>query len=362
MVAANLGAALAQIGDYGGVVDVVPELLAASDPTMGLYRLRGFGAQNCGDFATAVACYEKVVAAAPDDWESWNNLGNARRELGDFEGAVEALRRSVDINPQAAPSRLNYATALEHAGRFEDAERELRQMAADFPNDEKPLRELFTLLKLRGRDEDALPAIEEAARRAPQDLELVLGLASHNLTQHHHAASEKWYRNAIAIDPTNVLGFLGVATVFDQTNRTDELAELVKEAEDAAIAPEGLSFVRAFDHRRAKRYAEGLEELGKVPDHLETARRQQLLGQLLEGTGQYDEAFEAFVRMNAIIRDDPSDPIGRASAYRDQVRGQGKALSAKWIKSWAPVEVDDAPPPPSWSASRDRERRCSTPS
>lgn len=345
VVAANLGAALAQIGDYGGVVDVVPELLAASDPTMGLYRLRGFGAQNCGDFATAVACYEKVVAAAPDDWESWNNLGNARRELGDFEGAVEALRRSVDINPQAAPSRLNYATALEHAGRFEDAERELRQMAADFPNDEKPLRELFTLLKLRGRDEDALPAIEEAARRAPQDLELVLGLASHNLTQHHHAASEKWYRNAIAIDPTNVLGFLGVATVFDQTNRTDELAELVKEAEHAAIAPEGLSFVRAFDHRRAKRYAEGLEELGKVPDHLETARRQQLLGQLLEGTGQYDEAFEAFVRMNAIIRDDPSDPIGRASAYRDQVRGQRKALSAKWIKSWAPVEVDDRPSP-----------------
>ena len=133
VVAANLGAALAQLGDYAGVLDVVPEPLAASDPTMGLFRLRGFGAQNAGDFATAVACYEKVVATAPEDWESWNNLGNARRELGDFDGAVDALRRSVEINPQAAPSRLNYATALEHAGQFGDAERELRGMAADFP-------------------------------------------------------------------------------------------------------------------------------------------------------------------------------------------------------------------------------------
>ena len=92
-------------------------------------------------------------------------------------------------------------------------------------------------------------------------------------------------------------------TVLDQTNRTDELAALVKEAEEAKVAPEGLSFVRAFDHRRAKRYAEGLEALSHVPDELETARRQQLLGQLLEGAGRYDEAFIAFERMNAITRD-----------------------------------------------------------
>ena len=249
------------------------------------------------------------------------------------------------INPQAAPSRLNYATALEQAGQFQDAERELRRMAADFPNDEKPLRELFALLKRQGRDEEALHAIEEAARRAPRRSRT---RPRPREPQPHPAspcASEQWYRRAIAIDPANVLGFLGVATVFDQTNRTDELAALVKEAEDARHRAEGLSFVKAFDHRRAKRYAEGLEELSKVPDHLETARRQQLLGQLLEGTGQYDEAFEAFGRMNAIIRDDPSDPIGRAAAYRKQVRDQRKALTSKWVKSWAPVDVDDRPSP-----------------
>jgi tetratricopeptide (TPR) repeat protein len=312
---------------------------------MQLYRLRGFGAQNAGDFETAVGCYEKVVAAQPGDWESWNNLGNARREISDFDGAVEALRRSVELNPQAAPSRFNYATVLEFAGMFEDAEREWRRMAADFPNDEKPMRELFALLKRQFREEEALAAIEEAVRRAPGDLELLLGFASHNLTQQRHAAAEQAYRKAIDIDPANVLGYLGVATVFDQTNRTDELAAWVQQAEQAGIAPEGLNFIKAFDHRRAKRYAEGLEALSQVPDHLETARRQQLLGQLLEGAGRYDEAFEAFARMNAIIEDDPTDPVGRATAYREQVRAQSKALTRKWVKSWTAAEVDDRPPP-----------------
>jgi len=345
VIAINLGAALAQLGDYQELLRVIPDSLAASDPTMQLYRLRGFGAQHSGDFATAVACYEKVVMAQPDDWESWNNLGNARRENEDFDGAVDALRRSVELNPEAAPSRFNYATALESAGMFEEAEHEWRGMAADFPSDEKPMRELFALLKRQYRDEEALEAIEEAVRRAPQDLELVLGLASHNLTQQRHAASEEGYRRAIAMDPANVLGFLGVATVFDQTNRTDELAVWVKEAEDAGIAPEGLSFVKAFDHRRAKRYAEGLEALSRVPDHLETARRQQLLGQLLEGAERYDEAFEAFARMNAIIEEDPTDPVGRATAYREQVRSQSKTLTRKWAKSWNEAKVDDRPSP-----------------
>jgi tetratricopeptide (TPR) repeat protein len=218
-------------------------------------------------------------------------------------------------------------------------------MAADFPNDEKPMRELFALLKRQFREEEALAAIEEAVRRAPGDLELLLGFASHNLTQQRHAAAEQAYRKAIDIDPANVLGYLGVATVFDQTNRTDELAAWVQQAEQAGIAPEGLNFIKAFDHRRAKRYAEGLEALSQVPDHLETARRQQLLGQLLEGAGRYDEAFEAFARMNAIIEDDPTDPVGRATAYREQVRAQSKALTRKWVKSWTAAEVDDRPPP-----------------
>ncbi|HEX6073316.1 MAG TPA: tetratricopeptide repeat protein, partial [Sphingomicrobium sp.] len=345
VIANNLVTALSQLGRDREALDLITEDLARNDRSLQLLRARAFLAQQLEEFGTALKAYEQVVAAAPDDWESWNNLGNARRAMEDYEGAVEALRRSVEINPRSAPSRFNYATALDYAGKFDEAEQELRRMAADFPSDEKPLRELFAMLKRQYRDEEAGEAIEEAVRRAPNDLELVLGLASHRLARHRHTAAEEAYRKAIAIDPGNTLGFLGIATVLDQTNRTDELSALVEEAELANVSPAGLSFVRAFDHRRAKRYAEGVEALSHVPDELETARRQQLLGQLLEGTGDYDAAFTAFQRMNAITAEDPSEPDKRSLAYRDTIRRQSERLTPKWASSWKAARVDDRPSP-----------------
>ena len=286
-----------------------------------------------------------MVSADPADWESWNNLGNARRSAADAAGALEALRRALDLGPGNAPVRLNWATALEYAGKFDEAEQEYRRLAADFPNDPNPMRELFSMLKMQFRDDEALEAIEEAVRRAPSDIELTLGLASHRLTRGRHAASEQAYRQVLTIDPRNTLAFLGVATVLDQTNRTEELTALVKEAEEADIAPAGLNFVRAFDHRRAKRYAEGLEALSHVPDEMETARRQQLLGQLLEDAGEYDDAFAAFERMNSLIRDDGSNPAARARTYRKQIRAAHDTVTPQWAESWQPAEIDDRPSP-----------------
>lgn len=345
VIANNLATALAQLGRNREALDVVTDELAQADPSRQLLRVRGFLAQSLGEYATAAQAYERIVAAVPGDWESWNNLGNARRGLEDFEGGVEALRRALALNPQSAPVRLNYATALEQAGKPDEAEREYRQMSADYPSDEKPMRELFAMLKSQFRDDDALDAIEEAVRRAPGDIELTLGLASHRLTRGRHAAAEEAYRRALTIDPGNTLAFLGIATVLDQTNRTDELAAMAGEAEQANIAPEGLCFVKAFDHRRAKRYAEGLEALAQVPDELETARRQQLLGQLLEGAGDYDAAFAAFERMNAITREDPSQPELRATAYRELIRRQREMLTPEWANSWRAAHIDERPSP-----------------
>ena len=345
IIANNLATALVQLKREGEALRVLTDDVVAADRTGQLLKLRAFTAQALGEFDRAVADYERVLAADPTDWESWNNLGNARRATGDLDGAVDAARRAVELDPTNPPLRLNHATALEYAGRSEDAEREYRKMAADFPQDAKPLMELFAMLKTQYRDDDAHEAIEEAVRRAPTDKELLLGLASHRLTRQLHAAAEEAYRRILIIEPANTLAFLGIATVLDLTNRVDELARLVGEAERAGVAEEGLSFIRAFDYRRAKRFSEGLEELRKVPDELETARRQQLLGQLLEGVGDYDGAFGAFERMNAITADDPSDPEKRAGLYRQLVRDQQSLVTPDWAKSWRPAQIDERPSP-----------------
>jgi hypothetical protein len=106
-----------------------------------------------------------------------------------------------------------------------------------------------------------------------------------------------------------------------------------------------MNFIRAFDHRRAKRFQEGLASLSRVPEELETARRFHLLGQLEDGAGNYDQAFVAFERMNEIQRADPSQPEERGARYRSNIQQQLDLMTGEWAAPWIKVPIDDRPSP-----------------
>jgi len=334
VVAANLATALAQQGDHTGALAMLPEEVAKTDPTMGLMRLRAYLAQESQQFSIAIPAYEEVVAKVPTDWESWNNLGNSRRLAGDSEGSVAALEKAAELNPVSPPVRLNFSMALAAAGRVDEAIDQLRKMADEFASDTRSLSELHAVLKELGREDEALEAIEMASRRAPGDVDLVLAVASQQLALLKTGAAEESYRRVVEIEPGNSLGNLGLAVVFELTNRVDELSSLVQEADARGVGEDVLNFIRAFDHRRGKRFAEGLAALEKVPGELESARRYHLLGQLEEGAGHYDAAFAAFDCMNEVQRSDPTRPEERAGNYRTFVHNQMQIVSREWMEGW----------------------------
>jgi tetratricopeptide (TPR) repeat protein len=341
VIALNLATALVQLSLFGEALDVARADLADRDPALRLMRIRAFAAQSLNDLPAAIQAYERVVGVYPDDWEAWNNLGNSRRLNGDAEGAVEALRRASAQASDSPPVRLNLANALVGAGKTEEAEAELKAMARDFPDDWHPLRELHVLLRSQAREEEALEAIEEASRRSPDDLELLLAVASQRLVLLDNPAAEASYGEVVARVPSHPGGNLGLAVVYELSNRTEDLARLVGEAEARGADADVVNFIRAFDHRRAKRFDEGLAAMAGVSSEIETARQAQLLGQLNDGAGNYDEAWRAFSRMNEIQRADPSRPEERAAAYRQSLRRNFEATTPEWAQSWVDVQVDD---------------------
>lgn len=342
VIATNLANALAHQGDYASALEVLSEDLARGDKTFQLQRLRGFIAQSAENYPAAVASYGHVVEAVPDDWETWNNLGNANRQMGNFDAAVAALKRAAELNPEAAPVRFNYATALGSAGFLQDAEHEFRRLADDFPRDAKPLSELHAFLKEQGREEDALEAIEQAVERDPTNVELLLALASHLSSMLRSDAAEQAYRQVIELQPNNGQANLGLALCFELTNQTTALANLVGEAEQRDVPVASMNFIRAFDHRRAKRFAEGVAALELVPEDIETPRRWHLMGQLHEGLGNYEKSFEAYSRMNEIQRDDPTRPEDRAANYRKTIKSQRESLTEEWFGKWRNESKRDA--------------------
>ena len=348
VIASNLATALAQQGDFADAAQLLTDEIVQSDPTHRIQRIRAYVAQQAEDFETATRSYEAIVAAVPDDWESWNNLGNTKRLAGDGEGCLAALQRAAELMPSSPPVRLNYGAALVAFGRVEEAEEQLGRMAADFPQDSKPLRELHALRKQLGREEAALEAVEEAVRRSPSDLELLLALASQRLYLLQNQAAEEAYLRVVQLDPANALGNIGLAVAFDLTNQTEKLSRLAEEAEQRRVGGDALNFIRAFDHRRAKRFVEGLAALKRVPDDLETGRRFHLLGQLEEGAGNFDAAFAAYRGMNELQIEDPSRPADRASNYRALVRDQTATVTDEWIKGWRTEAAKSDRPTPAF--------------
>jgi len=333
-IAANLATALTESGRHDEALDVITEALADSDKSMGLARLRGFLAQSAEAFSIAVSSYEQVVAALPDDWEAWNNLGNSRRCIGDFEGSITALRKAAELEPNSTPVRLNLAVAIGAAGNLQESERQLRALADEFPSETQPLRELHALLKEQMRDEDALEAIQEAVDRKPENMELRLALASHLSETLKFDAAQVAYLSAIQLQPSNGQANLGLAFVYELTNQTEELFDLMSKVEDRGVGAAGREFIRAFGCRRQKRFEEGLKALEQVPETMESARRAHLHGQLLQGAGRYDEAFAAFERMNALTAAGASMPEQRGANYRNFVQQECQQLNSELVSNW----------------------------
>jgi tetratricopeptide (TPR) repeat protein len=299
-----------------------------------------------GDPATAVAAYEHVVGSAPDDWQSWNNLGNARNAVDDVAGGLEALERAVELNPDAALARLNLARTYRHSGRFDEAEAVLRRMADDFPEDAAPLIDLHDLLKIQGRDDrEVLAILDRALGRDPENVQLRNARGRQLALMLEMEGAELAFRAALAQEPTNADAFVGLATVYEHS-RVSALSDLAAEAERNGVEPGALNLVRAFAHRRANRHAQGVAAIEKVPADFESARREHLRGQMLEGLGDYDGAFAAFERMNQVQWEDTSDPLGRAASLRSRLRHQLERTTCAWIGGWKTPPIEPERPAP----------------
>lgn len=346
IIACNLVSTQIDAGDLAGALGVATRDRAFSDPSARLARYRGYLAQTLGELEAAAEAYNYVIEQLPEDFESWNNLGNTRQLLGDVEGSIAALERAVALDPSAPPVRINLASAFAAGGRDAEAEQVLRTAAIDFPADARPLQELFVILKRRQREGEALSLLEDAARLDPKDADLQFKLAVEYGTAMRVDDAERAYLKAVEIAPQMSDAYLGLAIQYEHSNREGDLAPLIERGETHGLALGTLAFMRALEHRRAGRFAEALACLSEVPATVEPERVMHIRATLLDRLGRYDEAFAAFEATAALQQADPSDPLARARAVRDELLDEIALLSPHWVDGWraATLESDRTDP------------------
>lgn len=345
-IACNLIAVLIDKGDLAAALDIATRERAQADATLRIARYRGFIAQSLERFDEAVEAYEHVVARNAGDFESWNNLGNARSATGDLEGSVAALEKAMALDPLAPPTRLNLAVALRTVGRSEEAEALLRRTAEEFPDDARALHELYVQYKKEGRQDDAMPAIEAAIARDPDNANLQMKFGVECGLVNRVAEAEQAFGRAITLDPSMTDAYIGLAVQYEHSNREEEFAPLIARAESNGLDEGPLAFMRAYEHRRAKRFEEALSSLALVPSDLEVERTTHLRGNILDRLGRIDEAFEAFDTTNRLHQESPTRPLERSAKLRENLRREIELLSPEWAASWPKAPHSSEHPDP----------------
>ena len=197
--------------------------------------------RRAGRVDEGIAAYRALLAQEPDLPDSWYNLGWLQRQARQYEGSLDSYAEALKRGVRDPEEvHLNRAVILsDHLARHDEAEAELE-----------------AALKLRP---DYLPAL--------------LNLGNLHEDRGNREAAQEAYRRALEVAPNDALALSRLAGSLDASSDSTELIDRLR----AAISNEREASARA--------------DLGFA------------LGRLLDGRGDYDEAFGAYEAANSASRE-----------------------------------------------------------
>jgi len=341
----NLARALVDLGQFEEADTLLASAPGPRQPM--LVRMRAEIAKQRGSSADAATLYREIVAKTPDDAESWNNLGNALRDEGDELGAIEALRRANALVPNEPRIAINLSRALVASGDQDSAAAVLEQAVGASPNSAEAYFELGKLLASRQQHAAALPMLGSAARLDPSNPEILCQIAMTFGDVGEIARAEEGYRFALRANPRTAQAYLGLGTLFEQSNRIDELGELLAEAGEQGVAGGEIEYLRAMLLRRQGKLEEGLAAARRVTtDVVDAPLKWQLIGDIADKLGDVDTAFAAFEKMNEATAQDPVVAAIDPTEQLRQIEHAAGFTTPEWFKSWTAVELPSQPRSP----------------
>lgn len=295
-------------------------------------------AQEAGQWAAAAGLYRQYLAGDARSHDAWKRLGVCLREARDLGAAYEAFARAGQIKPDDASIYAEAGLTYLAGNRPADAVELFRRAASLEPRNASHLVLLGRAHTEAFQLEPALRTLHRALSLAPHDPEAHSAIATAFLNQGFAERAVEHYRTALSIresplDRVNLATVLrtagrldealaecdralalrpgfppavgGKVEVLESWGRTQEAFDLAHEAVRAGVVSPHLAAAYARVCRKVGRAADAIDLLTRMtaePRFLPHMRSTLLfnLGMLLEGTGEFDRAFDAYRRGNEL--------------------------------------------------------------
>ncbi len=291
---------------------VVPLSRKASKHPL-VWNMLGIIASEEDDFDRAADCFRKATKLAPRDADFHNNLGEVYRKVGRNEDALPCFQAALRLQPAHAAAHNNIGAALNALHREVEAADHLAKAIKLRPDNFEAYTNLGIALMNQQKPHDAVPCFQQAYRLNQDNPELLTQLG--DALEHDDRFEEAYelYSRALEAKNNTELVVRKVRNL-DRRGRRDEAWDLLQTVlEDEPTHPGVACQFSKLGQRRglAGEAVTRLRRALEPPDLPADAQKMIYfeLGALHDSLGQFDAAFDAYQRGNA-LNDRPYDHQG----------------------------------------------------
>ncbi len=302
-----LGVLAHQTGHSEAAVGLIERAVVAGNHAPEVQTNLGLVLQTLGRFEAAAAAFLRVTVARPEQAEAHHTLGGLRHRQGRLEDAAAHYRQALALKPDLAEAHLNLGLLAKTEGRPVEAEAWYRQALALRPDHPGVLMNLGNALHDQDRFDEAVAHYRRALTLMPDYAEAHLNLGNALMSLGDSQAALAGYERALALKPDLAEAWNNRGHILQEQGHLGEAMTAFDRALD--LRPD---YAEAHYNRTAlKRFRAGdpdlatLEALAAVADRRPWDHAVFLhfaLGKALEDVGDTAQAFEQFLKGNALKR------------------------------------------------------------
>jgi tetratricopeptide (TPR) repeat protein len=324
-----LSRALIDCGEPAEALKLSKPLPADGQAIPLLWHARAEAADAAGDYDSSIEAWQAFARIRQTDWRAWNNLGEALARARRWNEAATALDQAVQLNPVNVEIRRKLAGALASGGLLEESVAEFREVMQLDRRDASTAIALAQALAALGRRDEALEVLDDAAERGADAAELEILRARNLLALWRYDEAEELFRGMLNRAPSDGVAVHELGLILERSNRLDELADLIRRAEQNGVDESALTYLRAALAFREKLPREALKILNERPSVAEPAHMRRLKARAADALGDSDAAFAAAAASNRLV--DSYDEWRSAGAeFRRQLRELAAVVEPEW--------------------------------
>ena len=187
----------------------------------------------------AVAAFRAAIQFNPGYHLAYNSLATALGQMGQVKEAETAFRSAISANPGYENAYANLARLLLGQSRWHEAELCLRQQLTLSGDNPDTLLRLGLSLYWQNRSDEALVTLLHAHAIDAGHFDVLFNLGKVRASLRQFALAEGHYRQALAIQPQSLEAHLGLASVLDDTGRSEEAITVLEST--LALQPDSVA-------------------------------------------------------------------------------------------------------------------------